>query len=295
MIGVLVAGVVSGGLGGMRWIIVAATSGMVSTIGITQETRTTSLLLTRWAQFLALIVIALDVAVAELVTALVKTGHRGVAAPGVNIPWLHTPLIWITIGAVAPALLRSFKLPMGSKFEGPFYPYSLARKTLLVRLDDECGTQMELKARLLARKALESQILPEDLADVMRALVKRRRVSRTTKSELGQILGALRAGDQRDQMERLVELMHQYRMRALIRDLETGRITRFLQASPSLRILKPDEGDTTAPARQAPSRPPRGTAGPSPPSSRTRARPARDRQGSGQIEHREQEQDQRGT
>ena len=160
---------------------------------------------------------------------------------------------------------------------------------------NECGTQMELKSRLLARKALESQILPEDLAQVMRALIKRRRVSRSTRSEIGQILGALRAGDPTDQMERLVELMHQYRMRALIRDLETGRITRFLQTSPSLRVLKPDERDNTRPARPAPSLPPRGTAGPSPPSSRNRARPGRDRQGPGQSGHQGQERDPRGT
>ena len=280
----------------MRWFIVGATSGIVSAISITQETRTTSLLLTRWAQFLAVIVIALDIAVAEVVAAFVPPSPGGGAWPEANVSWLnHGPLIWVTIGAAAPALLRSFKLPIGSKFEGPFYPYSLARKTLLARLDDEFGTQMELQSRLLARKALESQILPEDLAHVMGALVKRRRVSRTTRSEMGQILGALRAGDQHDQTERLVELMHHYRMRALIRDLETGRITRFLQTSPSLRVLKPGEGDDTPAARPAPSLPPRGRAGPSPPSSRARARPGRDRQGPGRSEHQEQERDQRGT
>ena len=279
----------------MHWFIVGATSGIVSTIGITQETRTTSLLLTRWAQFLAALVIALDILAAELVAAFVPPSSGGGAWPNVNVSWLHTPLIWITIGAAAPALLRSFKLPIGSKFEGPFFPYSLARKTLLVRLDDECGTQMELKSRFLARQALESQLLPEDLAKIMGALVKRRRVSRSTRSELGQILGALRAGDARDQTERLVELMHQYRMRALIRDLETGRITRFLQTSSSLRILKPHEGDNTPAAPPAPSLPPRETAGPSPPSSRIRARPGRDRQGPGQSEHQGQQRDPRGT
>ncbi len=279
----------------MHWFVVAAASGIVSAISIAQETRTTSLLLTRWAQFLGAIVIALDIVAAELVAAFLPVVIRGGDLPKANVFWLDSPLAWVTIGAAAPALLRSFKLPIGNKSEGPFYPYSLARKTLLARLDDEFGTQMELKSRLLARKALESQILPEDLAQVMRALVKRRRVSRSTRSEIGQILGALRAGDPRDQTERLVELMHQYRMRALIRDLETGRITRYLQTSPSLRILKPKKEDNIPPAPQAPSLRPRGTAGPSPPSSRTRARPGRDRQGPGQSERQGQGRDQRGT
>jgi hypothetical protein len=264
----------------MKWLIVSASSGILSAIGIVQETRTTSLLLSKWSAFLATLVIALDVVMAELVAAVIPTSPQGEAFPGVTgVFGLHHELAWLAIGALAPALLRSFKLPIGNRSEGIAFPYTLTRKALLIRLDDEFGTRMEMKARLIARKALEHQLGPEDLAAVMRALVSRHKMSRSTEAQLGQILGALRAGGLREQMERLVELMYRYRLRALIRDIETGRIIKFLQPSRHLYRVRPD--DDAGPSVHSPSlKPPRRRkSGPSQSSSRTRARPDSDPEG----------------
>jgi hypothetical protein len=279
----------------MKWLIVAASAGILSAVGIVQETRTTSLLLSRWAAFLAALVIALDVVIADLVAAVIPESH-GVAWPTVKgVPWLRSPLAWVAVGALAPALLRGFKLPIGNKSEGIAFPYTLTRKALLFRLDDEFGTRMEMKARLIARKAFEAKLEPEDLAGVMKALVSRHKVSRSTQMQLGQILGALRAGSLREQMERLVELMYQYRLRALIRDIETGRITKFLQPSRHLYTVRPDmdAGPSVHPPPLKPPAPRK--SGPSQPSSRTHARPDPDPEESGRSGHSGRGQDLRGT
>ena len=279
----------------MKWLIVAASSGILSAVGIVQETRTTSLLLSKWAAFLAALVITLDVVMADLVALAVPTSGR-TAWPDVHgVAWLHSPLAWVAVGALAPALLRGFKLPIGNRSEGILFPYTLTRKALLIRLDDEFGTRMEMKARLIARKALEHQLGPEDLAAVMQALVSRHKVSRSTEVQLGQILGALRAGGLREQMERLVELMYQYRHRALIRDIETGRITKFLQPSRHLYTVRPDE-DVGPSVHPPPLKPPGPRkSGPSQPSSRTHARPDPDPEESGRSGHSGRGQDLRGT
>ena len=60
----------------MKWLIVSASSGILSAIGIVQETRTTSLLLSKWAAFLAALVITLDVVMADLVALAVPTSDR---------------------------------------------------------------------------------------------------------------------------------------------------------------------------------------------------------------------------
>jgi hypothetical protein len=263
----------------MKWLLVAASSGILSAIGIVQETRTTSLLLSKWAAFLATLVIALDVVIAELVAAAIIATSHGQAF-GVNgVFGLHHNLTWLAIGALAPAILRSFKLPIGNRSEGIAFPYTLTRKALLIRLDDEFATRMEMRARLIARRALENRLGPEDIAGVMKALVKRQKISRSTETQLGQISGALRAGGLREQMERLLELMYHYRMRALIRDIETGRIVKFLPPSRHLYRVGPDD-DAGPSVHSPPLKPPlRRKSGPSQPSSRTRARPDSDPEG----------------
>src|SRR5204863_7345176 len=107
--------------------------------------------------------------------------------------WLE-PLKYITVGGAAPAILRSLKISVGKASIGPAYPYDVARSALLVRLDDEFATRMEMKARLIAGKAVESQIQPQALADLMKALVKRGRMTGAAKTQIGHILGALRVG-----------------------------------------------------------------------------------------------------
>jgi hypothetical protein len=279
----------------MKWLIVSATSGILSAVGIAQETRTTSLLLSRWAAFLAALVIALDMVIADLVAAVIPESH-GMAWPTVKgVPWLHHNLAWVAVGALAPALLRGFKLPIGNRSEGIAFPYTLTRRTLLIRLDDEFGTRMEMKARLIARKALENELGPKDLAAVMKALASRHKTSRATEVQLGQILGALRAGGLREQMERLVELMYHYRMRALIRDIETGRITKFLQPSRHLYTVRPHK-NVRRPVHPPPLKPPGpGKPGPSQPSSHTHARPDPDPEESDRSGHSGRGQDLRGT
>jgi hypothetical protein len=168
------------------WLVVAVIAGVVSAVTIVQETRTTSLLLSRWAAFLASIVILLDVATAELVVKLV------LGSLSTN-DWQNV-VRYIAVAAAAPSILRSFRVSAGKASVGPIRPYDVLRGALLIRLDDEFGTQMEMKARLIAGKALEYQIEPEKLAHVMKALAKRGKLSRASKSQIGHILGALRAG-----------------------------------------------------------------------------------------------------
>jgi hypothetical protein len=268
------------------WLIVAATAGLVSAVSIAQETRTTSLLLSRWASLLAAVMILLDVVAAELVAYLVV--HR--------LPLQDEQALigYIGVAAAAPTLLRGFKVTVGKTSIGPFVAYDAVRGALLVRLDDEFGTRMEMKARLIAGKAHEHQIEPEALAHVMKALVNRGRRSSATKSQIGHILGALRAGSVEDQVERLVELMYEYRMRSLLRALETGRITEFLR--PSRPVYLVSQVEATPPEnRPASKRPPTRRDARSQPSSCTPAHPDADPQASGRSGRQGQEQGPRGS
>lgn len=235
-----------------RWLVVALSAGIVSAVSIVQETRTTSLLLSRWAVFLASVLIALDIVAAELVAQLLFGGQ--LLDDRLTEEWGKT-IAYIAVAAAAPAILRGLKLSVGQTTIGPGVPYAVTRSALLDRVDDEFATRMEMKARLIAERAIERQIPPRALADFMKALVQRRGMTSTAKARIGHILGALRIGSSEDQVERLVELMYLYRMRALIRGLETGRMDPCLVRPRPVYLVKRAEG--VPPVSDAPGEPSR--------------------------------------
>src|SRR4051794_23308067 len=84
-----------------RWLVVALSAGIVSAVGIVQETRTTSLLLSRWAVFLASVLIALDIVAAELVAQLLFGGQ--LLDDRLTEEWGKT-IAYIAVAAAAPAI-----------------------------------------------------------------------------------------------------------------------------------------------------------------------------------------------
>src|SRR5206468_8123979 len=102
MIGLAVAPTAPGLRGWLIWLIVAGIAGAVSAAKVVEETRTTSLLLSRWAAFLASLVILLDMAAAGLVAAVVH-----LHPPAGQIPQLFA---YIGVAAIAPAILHSLQV-----------------------------------------------------------------------------------------------------------------------------------------------------------------------------------------
>ncbi len=147
------------------------------------------------------------------------------------LPWSHTPVGWVVVGGTVPSLLRSERFQQG-RIAGvalaPRHIYGPVHSEIARRLDVAIALARNRWANEAAEEARRLGVTPRRVEEeLLKVVASLKLISTATKEDrAGRIRGATRRPTNQERLNRLFQLMDEYHLRRLRKDLFRGAASR---------------------------------------------------------------------